>query len=61
MQYFVSIYQALEEGVEAEAEVEVEIFVPDPFPMQRETLPQQAEAGDHHSWRSITKMITACT
>jgi len=59
IQYFVSICQALEEGVEAAAKAEV--FIPDPFPMQRETLPQEAEAGDHHSWRSVTKRITACT
>jgi len=45
------------EGVEAEAEV----FMPDPFPMQRETLPEQAEAGEHYSWRLVVKRITACT
>jgi len=40
-----------EEGEGVEAEAEVEVFMPDPFHMQRETLPQQAEAGDHLSWR----------
>jgi hypothetical protein len=48
-----------EEGVEVEAEAEVSIT--DPFPMQRETLPQQAEEGDHRSWRLVMKRITACT
>jgi hypothetical protein len=63
MQYFASICQALEEGeeVEVEAEAEAEVFMPDPFPMQRETPPQQAEAGDQHSWRLVTKMITMST
>jgi hypothetical protein len=65
MQYFVSICQALEEGVgvevEAEGEAEAEVFIPDPFPTQRETLPQQAEAGECHIWRLVTKRITTCT
>jgi len=39
--------QALEEGEGVEAEAEV--FMPNPFPVQRETLPEQAEAGEHHS------------
>jgi hypothetical protein len=53
IRYFVSICQALEEGVEVEveAEAEAEVLMPDPFHMQRETLPHQAEAGDHHSCR----------
>jgi hypothetical protein len=46
------------EGVEAGAET---VFMPDPLPMQSETLQQRAETGDHHSWRLVMKRITACT
>jgi len=59
IQYFVSICQALGEGEGVEAEAEV--FVPVPFPVQRKTLSEQGEAGEHHNWRLVTKRITACT
>jgi hypothetical protein len=49
------------EGVEVEAEAEAEVFMPDPFPKQGETLEQLAKAGNHCSWRLVTKRITACT